>query len=147
MKRIICILFLTALLNIFALTVAFSDQIATTEDKRKVRLRDDGTWEYMSGSKETAEFIQADGNLRIALRPYIASRDEAVTRFEIYVNWSHPSYEVKYEQVVDGLHRVSKRKDANKFRRELNSAFGLQTAEDILFIIDNWNLWEEHIVE
>lgn len=45
----------TVLLTIFAAQAAFAEQTATTEDGRKVLLKDDGTWEYVDDKKDDAK--------------------------------------------------------------------------------------------
>ena len=144
MRRMVCALVLTGILSTFGLAVIFADQVATTTNDRKVRLKDNGNWEYINDTKEKIEFIDVDGRLREELSSFIENKDPVLTdEFGLYVNWGHPDYVNKYKSVMKGLHLISKKKDPDVFTRELTKAFGMKIANDILWILQNWNLWEE----
>lgn len=49
---------LTAAMILFVISVAFADQGATTEDGKKVILRDDGTWAYADAPDEYKDATQ-----------------------------------------------------------------------------------------
>jgi len=52
MSRIFYWLVLISLLSILSSTVVFADQIAITEDGKKVLLKDDGTWQYVKAKPQ-----------------------------------------------------------------------------------------------
>jgi len=137
-RKVACILIFICMLGVFGLAMIFADQIATTADDRKVRLKDNGNWEYINDTKEKVEFIDIDGRLREELRSYIENKDPVLTKqFELYVNWGHPDYVNKYKSVMKGFYLISKKRDPDIFSRELTKAFGLKAANDILWIVQH----------
>lgn len=137
-------MFILVLFVIFILTPVFSEQIAVTLNGKNVRLRDNGTWEYLKESSQEMQVIMADKELKDSLHYYIYNRRELFpSEFNLAMNAKLP-YDIQYKHVINGLYKYHYKKyQTEQFYGKLVRIFSRKTADNLIWLFQHWELWKK----
>lgn len=136
------------LLNSLVPSKAFSKQFAVTEDGQIVLLKDDGKWEYSDIDADKLKVIKINEIVKDSLHYYIYNRPGILRDEFRVVLHDYDSFETNYNGLMENiLYKDYKKSNKNQVYARYVRLFGRETAENMIWLFEHWDLWEKYCEE